>query len=167
MSSKFTAVSQFASRAADSTDRRRTTRDYFLCKFYGGPLNEETRKLERIDRVLTFTTTTGAVQYIRTSRSQVLTKYTHLTAELQAEMDFEHGLEQVAAFLDDSDTEFHWVLAFPYSDKGRDTARECGFRWDGESREWYINGSRSALREALQIAKEIPGAELICEPMPS
>lgn len=150
-------------QAASNIRNRRTTQSGFLCKMFGGPLDGELKRLERIDRILTFTTDAGAVQYVRTNRSEVLTKYQHLTPEFQEQLDFDAGLEIAASIFEDTNTQAYWVLRFPYHSGHRDRIRDLGWRWDVEAREWFIRGSRSALAEALEYAKKIPNSELFCD----
>lgn len=159
----FNKLTQIAAKAAENIDRRRTTKEGYLVKLVGGPLNNEVRRLEHLKRLIVFTTPAGAYEYVRISKSDILTKYRHLTKDLEDELEFAQEMEKLAV-LDDTNFVCRWNLRVKYNPEVVEKLREYGFRWDHESREWYIIGTGSFLREALDFAANLPESSLICEP---
>ena len=134
-----------------------------LVRLNGGPLDNQFRRIEKTERILTFTTDEGAYQYIRRKGNRAYCEYDFLTPQLLEEIEFEEGLLKVTAGLDDPFRTMRWIARFGYSPKLIEAIRELGFRWDARNREWFCVGSRNSLSDNLNQAEQLSGVKVICE----
>ncbi len=121
----------------------------------GGPLDGWLRKLEYTEKIVVFTSDSGAHEYVRGEVTKAYTVYRHLTPDLKEQLLFESKLRAMAASMDESEIFFNWTATFPnYNLEHNDKMRALGFKWDKRCKQWWLVGSMDTDGEDITHAQK-------------
>lgn len=119
-----------------------------LIRLLGGSLDMQVKTIDRLKPEIVFTTYRGeTLVYGKGATRAAYTEYWLLTEEQRQINEFERGLLAAAGILSGEHVLMRWD-AVGNTYRHKEALKDAGFRWDEDSRTWYIEGTLSDGTEA-------------------